>query len=75
MPQGDVSCVATNDVPGDSRPADFDGMAELWFDDLAALLEARKSPEWQASGEDEHNFIDESRVAYFISEEHAIKYS
>jgi uncharacterized protein (TIGR02118 family) len=59
-------------VPGDARPADFDGMAELWFDDMAALLEARKSPEWQASGEDEHNFIDESRVAYFISEEHGI---
>jgi hypothetical protein len=59
-------------VPGDARAADFDGKAELWFDDMAALLEARKSPEWQASGEDKHNFIDESRVAYFISEEHAI---
>jgi uncharacterized protein (TIGR02118 family) len=56
----------------DDRPADFDGMAELWFDDMAALLEARKSPQWQASGEDEHNFIDESRVAYFISGEHEI---
>jgi uncharacterized protein (TIGR02118 family) len=57
---------------GDDKPADFDGMAELRFDDLAALLEARKSPEWKASGEDEQNFIDESRVAYFISEEHEI---
>ena len=62
-------------VPGDVRPADFDGMAELWFDDVAALLEARKSSEWQAAGEDERNFIDASRVAYFISEEHGIKSS
>lgn len=54
------------------RPADFDGMAELWFDDMAALSEARKSPEWQASGEDERNFIDKNKVAYFVSEEHEI---
>jgi uncharacterized protein (TIGR02118 family) len=59
-------------VTGDARPADYDGMAELWFDDMAALLEARESPEWQVSGEDEQNFIDRSRVAYFISEEHEI---
>lgn len=47
-------------------------MAELWFDDAEALLQARQSPEWQASGEDEQNFIDASRVAYFISKEHEI---
>jgi uncharacterized protein (TIGR02118 family) len=59
-------------VQGDARDADFDGMAELWFDDLEALLAARRSPEWRASGEDEKNFIDHSKVAYFISEEHRI---
>jgi uncharacterized protein (TIGR02118 family) len=30
-------------VPGDARDADFDGMAEWWFDDIEALLEARRS--------------------------------
>ena len=59
-------------VPGDARAADFDGVAELWFDDLEALLAARRSPEWRTSGEDEKNFIDHSKVAYFISEEHLI---
>jgi len=59
-------------VPGDSRPHDYDGMAELWFDDLAALLAARATPEWRASGEDEANFIDHRRVAYFIAEERVI---
>ncbi len=58
---------------GDARPPDFDGMAELWFDDMAALLAARRSPEWAASGADEANFIDSSRVAYFLSEEHEIR--
>jgi uncharacterized protein (TIGR02118 family) len=58
--------------PGDTRSSDFDGAAELWFDDFAALLAARNSPEWKASTADESNFIDRSKVAYFLSEEHII---
>jgi uncharacterized protein (TIGR02118 family) len=58
-------------VSGD-RPPDFDGMAELWFDDVESLLAARQSPEWQQSTADEANFIDHARVAYFLSEEHTI---
>ncbi len=56
----------------DERKADFDGVAELWFDDVDSLLRARQSPEWKVSTEDEANFIDERRVAYFVSEEHVI---
>src|ERR1700733_13230715 len=56
-------------VPGDKRQPDYDGMAELWFDNFEALLAARQSTEWKASTEDEANFIDHSKVAYFISEE------
>jgi uncharacterized protein (TIGR02118 family) len=59
-------------VAGDKVQPDFDGMAELWFDDVADLLEARRSPEWKASTEDEANFIDHSKVAYFVSVEHEI---
>jgi uncharacterized protein (TIGR02118 family) len=59
-------------IPGDSRQADYDGVAELWFDDVDALLAARQSPEWQASTADEVNFIDRNHVAYFVSEEHVI---
>ncbi len=59
-------------LPGDKRPPDYDGMAELWFDDWDALLAARQSPEWKASSEDETNFIDHSKVAYFVSEEYII---
>jgi uncharacterized protein (TIGR02118 family) len=59
-------------IPGDKRRSDYDGMAELWFDDLEALLAARESPEWKASTEDEGNFIDHNKVAYFVSEEHVI---
>lgn len=59
-------------VPGDAREPDFDGMAELWFESVDDLLAARMSPEWKASSEDEHNFVDETRVAYFVSEEHEV---
>jgi uncharacterized protein (TIGR02118 family) len=59
-------------IPGDKYQPDFDGMAELWFDDIDALLAARQSAEWQASHADEANFIDNSRVAYFVSVEHVI---
>ena len=59
-------------IPGDKYQSDYDGMAELWFDDIEALLKARQSPEWQASHADEANFIDHNKVAYFVSEEHVI---
>ena len=52
--------------------AAFDGMAELWFDDLAALEAARRSPEWQVSTADEANFIDATRTASFVAQEHEI---
>ena len=59
-------------VEGDRYPPDYHGMAELWFDNEQALLAARQSPEWNASREDEANFIDHGRVAYFVSDEHIL---
>ena len=59
-------------VPGDKSRPDYDGIAELWFDNVEDLLAARQSQEWKASTEDEKNFIDHNKVAYFISEEHII---
>jgi uncharacterized protein (TIGR02118 family) len=58
---------------GDASSSDFDGVAELWFDDLAALEAARHSPEWQASSADEANFIDGTRTAIFVTEEQEIR--
>lgn len=54
------------------RAPDFDGMAELWFDDLDSLRAAMDSPEWQTSARDESNFIDGGKTAVFITEEHEI---
>jgi uncharacterized protein (TIGR02118 family) len=59
-------------LPQDNHRPDYDGMAELWFDDINDLLAARQSPEWKASTQDEENFIDPNKVAYFVTEEHVI---
>jgi uncharacterized protein (TIGR02118 family) len=59
-------------VSGDARRADFDGVAELWFDDIESFLAARRSPEWRASTDDERNFIDPAGGAYVVTEEHEI---
>ena len=59
-------------VPGDKYAPDYDGMAELWFDNVEVLLAARQSREWRTSAEDEANFIDRDKVAYFVSEEHIV---
>lgn len=56
-------------ISGDKHPPSYDGMAELWFDNVESLLAARESAEWKASSEDETNFIDHNRTAYFVSEE------
>lgn len=57
--------------PDNSRP-DFDGMAELWFDDVEALQAARHSSQWRASSEDEGNFVDPARTALFLTLEREI---
>jgi uncharacterized protein (TIGR02118 family) len=59
-------------ILGDTYRPDYDGIAELWFDDVQALLAARQSPEWKAASEDEANFINHGKVAYFVSAEHTI---
>jgi uncharacterized protein (TIGR02118 family) len=41
-------------------PPDYDGVAEMWFDDLGAFDRAEASPEYQAMLADTKNFVSES---------------
>lgn len=59
-------------VPDDARGADFDGIVELWFDDVNALLAARASEEWRRSGLDEEHFLDVHSARYAVTEEREI---
>jgi uncharacterized protein (TIGR02118 family) len=64
-----------NDVLRASRSAleAFDGVAELWWDDLDALVAATSSPEGSAAGrtllEDEAQFIDLEHSALWLGHE------
>lgn len=59
-------------ISTDKKHADYDGMAELWFDSVKTLLAARESAEWKAASKDEENFINHKKTAYFVTEEHTI---
>ena len=64
-----------NDVLRAGRGAlePFDGVAELWWDDLDALVAAISSPEGTAAGqtllEDEARFIDLEQSALWLGQE------
>ena len=52
---------------------EYDGVAEVWFESEADLIEGMSSPEGQKLGaallEDEGNFIDHAKSSAFIVEE------
>jgi uncharacterized protein (TIGR02118 family) len=57
-------------------PAEFDGVAELWFDSLEALAENGRRPEAQAAGamllKDEKRFIDLPRSPLWWGQERVV---
>jgi len=57
-------------------PPDYDGVAELWFDSLEAMIANGQRPEAQAAGalllEDERRFIDLSKSPLWWGEQRPI---
>ena len=55
---------------------EYDGVAEVWFESEQELIEGMSSPEGQKLGaallEDEGSFIDHSKSAAFIVQEHEL---
>ena len=56
----------------DGEPV-YDGTAELWFDDTAALRALRETPEMAAVQADEARFIDRSTMGLIITDDHVVK--
>jgi uncharacterized protein (TIGR02118 family) len=50
----------------------YDGIAELWFDDTAAMRALRDTPEMAAVQADEARFIDRSTMGLIITDDHVI---
>jgi uncharacterized protein (TIGR02118 family) len=61
---------------GRGAPEEYDGVAELWFDSIEALVNAGGTPEGRAAGkrllEDERRFIDLARSPLWLAEEHKV---
>jgi uncharacterized protein (TIGR02118 family) len=51
----------------------YDGIAEVWFDDTAAMRALRGTPEMAAVQADEARFIDHSTMGLIITEERVVK--
>ena len=62
----------THPASAELGPVAYDGVAEVWFEDLDSLRSAMNSPQVAAALEDEKNFIDHSRVAMFLTEEYVV---
>ena len=58
------------DEPGDMPQAPYDGSAEIWFDDRAAMVAGLSSPENDVAGGDTANFADD--VTFLVCEDEAI---
>ncbi len=56
----------------DGREPDYDGVAEVWFDDWDALRASGRSAGWQAVVEDEAKFMDAASRRQLITDEHVI---
>jgi uncharacterized protein (TIGR02118 family) len=51
----------------------YDGIAEVWADDTAALRAMTQSPHHAAVQEDEARFIDRASMGVIITEDHVLK--
>ena len=61
-----------DDVPA-LRTASYDGIAEIWFDDLDAAAAMFTSDHYETVvAEDEKNFLDRSKTVFLYSHENVI---
>ncbi|MGD1887278.1 MAG: EthD family reductase [Cohaesibacteraceae bacterium] len=56
--------------PGDMTPAGYDGSAEIWFDDCAAMEAGLSSPENDVAGADTAHFTES--IEFLVCEEHIV---
>jgi uncharacterized protein (TIGR02118 family) len=65
-----VQCHSIDAGFGDAP--EYDGAAEVWFDDMEAVRRAVASPEYAAAREDERRFIDLEHTTLTFTEEVSI---
>lgn len=67
--------VQSHPLLGGYRKGDlvYDGLAEVWVDDSAAMRAMAATEEYAAVAADEANFIDRDSMALLLTDEHVIK--
>lgn len=66
-----VQCYRTRDTFPGFENCPYDGVAEIWFDDLETLNNLPNDPEYiNGAQADEPNFVDMSKLAFLATEEH-----
>jgi uncharacterized protein (TIGR02118 family) len=62
-----------NSVPDGFPVVPYDGVAELWLDDLSSLMTISGHPDYSSIvAKDEENFLDRTKTALFLSSESQI---
>jgi len=73
---GDNALRASRGLPAGAGEADYDGVAELWFDSEEAIAAGGTTEEGRRHGailaEDEARFIDFGRSRIFLSQENCV---
>ncbi len=67
-----VQCHTLPELYGSDLNPSYDGAAELWFDDLAAMRKAFVTEETATARKDELKFIDHSKSFMIVTEEKPI---
>ncbi len=67
-----VQCHARRGIYATGRSPAFDGIPMSWFDDLDAVRESGRSPEYEATRADEPNFMVSGRLPFVVAIEHEI---
>ena len=67
--------IQSHALPGGYRKGElpYDGIAEIWVDDVAALRAMAGTKAYEAVQADEENFIDRAKMALILTQEHVIK--
>lgn len=67
--------VQSHTIPSAYRKGEplYDGVAELWYDDVESLRRTNDSPHGKAAMADNERYVDMSKIAFLATEEHVQK--
>jgi len=65
-----IQCHTVDSAYKGGKEPIYDGMAEVWFDDMDAMRRSAQAPEYKATMADEVNFMDPASRKFIITKEY-----